>query len=211
MTRIPTWGTIAGAPICPGMVREINGFGADIVHLHLPNPGAVLAYLASRHSGTLICSYHSDIIRQRLLGKTFQPILRSVLDRADAIIVSSWNYVQSSPVLQSVKARCHVIPLGVVVKNFEPANEVEVREIQKRFGPKIVLAVGRLVYYKGFEFLIRAMEKVDARLLLIGTGPLYGALSSEIRNRRLEHRVHLLGDVDSQKLPGYYHASDLLV
>lgn len=211
VTRMPTWSTVAGAPICPGMVREIRQFGADIVHLHLPNPGAVLAYLASRHSGILICNYHSDIVRQRFLGKAFQPIMRNVLKRADAIVVSSENYVRSSQVLQPVKARCQVIPYGIVVKNFERPNEAGVRAIREQYGPRVVLAVGRLVYYKGFEFLIRAMSKVDATLLLIGTGPLHEALSSEIRNRGLESRVHLLGDVDSQTLPHYYHAADLLV
>ena len=65
VTRVPTWSTFTGAPICPGIVREIREFGADIIHLHLPNPGAVLAYLASRHSGLLICNYHSDVVRQK--------------------------------------------------------------------------------------------------------------------------------------------------
>jgi rhamnosyl/mannosyltransferase len=104
-----------------------------------------------------------------------------------------------------------VIPYGIVVKNFERPNEAGVRAIREQYGPRVVLAVGRLVYYKGFEFLIRAMSKVDATLLLIGTGPLHEALSSEIRNRGLESRVHLLGDVDSQTLLHYYHAADLLV
>ena len=47
VTRLPTWMNIAGAPICPDIVREIREFQPDIIHLHVPNPGAVLAYLAS--------------------------------------------------------------------------------------------------------------------------------------------------------------------
>jgi rhamnosyl/mannosyltransferase len=68
-----------------------------------------------------------------------------------------------------------------------------------------------MVYYKGFEYLIRAMSKVDATLLLVGTGHLHDALLSEIGKRGLEGRVHLLGDVESGRLPDFYHAADLMV
>jgi glycosyltransferase involved in cell wall biosynthesis len=211
VTRLPTWTTISGAPVCPGMVREIPESRADIVQLHLPNPAAVLAYLASGHSGTLICHYHSDIVRQKWLGRAFQPILRHILNRADAIIVSSVNYLESSTILRPVRDRCRVIPYGIVLKKFDRPDAAEVRAIRERFGPRIVIAVGRMVYYKGFEYLIRAMSKVDATLLLVGTGHLHDALLGEIEKRGLEGRVHLLGDVESGRLPDFYHAADLMV
>jgi glycosyltransferase involved in cell wall biosynthesis len=211
VTRLPTWMNLAGAPICPAMVREIRAFRPDIVHLHLPNPPAVLAYLASGHSGGLICSYHSDVVRQKFMSRVFQPILYKLLNRADAIIVSSRNYLQSSAVLRSFEERCRVIPLGISLKKLPQANEFEVRAIRKRFGPRIILAVGRLVYYKGFEYLIRAMSKVDATLVLIGSGGLQHMLSNEIRERGLEGKVHLLGDVEDEALTNYYTAADLFV
>src|SRR4051812_38067042 len=49
--RSASWANIASAPICPGMVRAIRNARADIVHLHCPNPMAVVSCLASRHSG----------------------------------------------------------------------------------------------------------------------------------------------------------------
>jgi glycosyltransferase involved in cell wall biosynthesis len=211
VTRLPTWTTIAGAPVCPKMVREIRKFRPDIVQLHLPNPGAILAYLASGHTGSLICHYHSDVVRQKWLGRAFHPILQHTMNRANAIIASSWNYVHSSPVLQSARDRCHVIPYGIVLEKFDRPNAAEVRGIRERFGPKIVIAVGRLVYYKGFDYLIKAMSKVDATLLLIGTGPLRDALSAEIQKRGLQGKFHLLGDVEAEKLPDFYHAADLMV
>ena len=211
VTRLPTWINVAGAPICPGMIREIREFQPDIVHIHLPNPGAVLAYLASGYSGLLICNYHSDVVRQKLLGRAFQPVLERVLNRADAIIVSSLNYAQSSPVLRSYQSRCRVIPYSIGHARFQQQDESQVEAIRKRFGPRIVLAVGRMVYYKGFEYLVRAMKKVDGTLLLIGTGPLHEALSTEILNLGLQAKVHLLGDVPDDQLPNYYRAAELFV
>jgi rhamnosyl/mannosyltransferase len=68
VSRVATWLTAASAPICPGMIREFWHADADIVHLHFPNPMAVLAYLASRCRARLVVTYHSDAVRQKILG-----------------------------------------------------------------------------------------------------------------------------------------------
>src|ERR1700731_3886554 len=44
VSRIPTRLSLASTPFCPGMVTKIRNSVADIVHIHLPNPAAVLAY-----------------------------------------------------------------------------------------------------------------------------------------------------------------------
>src|SRR5205807_6180911 len=46
--------TLRSAPFCPQMIRQIRASKADIVHIHLPNPGAILAYLASGRNGRLV-------------------------------------------------------------------------------------------------------------------------------------------------------------
>src|SRR5712692_8411662 len=81
--------TLASAPVCVGMTREIRSSDADIVHLHMPNPVGAMAYLASHHPGNLIVTWHNDVVRQRVLGKIFAPIEEVVLRRASAIIVTS--------------------------------------------------------------------------------------------------------------------------
>src|SRR5260370_36734300 len=83
------------APLCPGMVSKIRASDADIVHIHLPNPMAVLAYVASRRRGRLIVTYHSDTVRQKFLGAAFEPCLHAVLRRSSAIIATSPDYRRS--------------------------------------------------------------------------------------------------------------------
>src|SRR5262249_42175233 len=61
----------------------------------------------------------------------------------------------------------------------------------------------------GFEYLIRAMREIDATLLLIGTGPLRGALESLAREMRVASKVRLLGRVEN--VVPYYRVSKLLV
>ena len=207
--RASSWATVAAAPFCPGMVSAIRESRADIVHLHLPNPAAILAYLASGHKGVLICSYHSDIVRQKVLGKVFSPFLNSALSRSAAIISASPNYIESSDVLQSFRSQCHVIPYGIPTESFTDSDSPKVHAIRKQYGPNLIIAVGRLVYYKGFQYLIRAMEKVQGRLLLVGDGPLRAELEAEARACNVADKVVFLGKVDDV-IP-YYHAAELFV
>jgi rhamnosyl/mannosyltransferase len=207
VARLGTLLNFAAAPICPQMVRRVRESRADIVHIHWPNPTAVLAYLASRHRGHLVFTYHSDIIRQKLLRKPFWPVLRHALKRARAIIATSPNYVETSPILRKFSDRCRVVPFGIPLAEFNQVNAFEVSRIRREYGPRIVLGVGRLVYYKGFEFLIRAMRDVEGCLLIVGNGPLRGELEREAREAGVHERVAFLTDVADVR--PYYHAADV--
>lgn len=209
VTRVGRLFDFAAAPVCPGMVRKIREARADLVHIHLPNPTAILAYLMSGHKGRLIVTYHSDIIRQKVLGKAFEPILYRSLDRCAALIASSPNYVDTSPVLSAYRDRCRVIPLGIPVEQFQRYDAAQVSRIRERYGDRIVISVGRLIYYKGFEYLIRAMAGVRGRLLIVGEGPLRADLEREAQACGVADRVVFLGEVPD--VVPYYHAADLSV
>lgn len=209
--RAGTLLNIAAAPVCPTMVSEIRRSHSDIVHIHLPNPAAILAYLASGHRGCLVFTYHSDIIRQQVLGRGFQPVLDKALARAAAIIATSPNYVKSSPVLTAHRRLCWVIPYGIAVENFRQCDDGAIARIREGYGPRILVSVGRLIYYKGFEYLIRAMTRVDARLLIIGDGPLRASLERQARESGVTHRVVFLGEVPNEDIAPYYHAADVFV
>ena len=200
---------VAGAPVCPGMIRAIREWPADIVHIHWPNPTAVLAYLLSGRRTRLVFSYHSDVVRQRLLGKAFHPILELTLASCAAVIVSSPAYAASSPVLCRFGELCHVIPYGIPLEPYGRCDPLAVERIRTKYGPRIVLSVGRQVYYKGFEYLVSAMQRVDGRALLVGDGPLRPKLEELTRTLGLGNRVTFLGEVDD--LVPFYHAADIFV
>lgn len=111
--RVPTSMTVASTPLCPKMIGMIRSSDAQIVHIHLPNPTAVLAYLASGHRGHLVVTYHSDTVRQKILGALFEPWLNQALRRSSAIIATSPDYRRTSKVLSHYQDRCHVIPYGI--------------------------------------------------------------------------------------------------
>ena len=211
VTRAGTAFHITTVPVCPGMAGEIRRTPADLVHIHWPNPAALLAYLVSGHRGRLIVTYHSDIVQQRAWRRLFQPILSRALSRSAAIIATSAAYVETSPVLSDYRHRCHVIPYGIDVARFDCRDSDQVDRIRRRYGPRIVVSVGRLVYYKGVEYLIDAMTGVSGRLLVIGDGPLRPRLERQAIVRNIKDRVVFLGEIQNRDIVPYYHAADVFV
>ncbi|HEU0052784.1 MAG TPA: glycosyltransferase, partial [Longimicrobium sp.] len=113
-----------------------------------------------------------------------------------------------SPVLRRHAERVRVIPFGIDAAHFGAADPAEVAAIRARHGRKIVFAAGRLVYYKGFDYLVQAMPHVrDAHLLVAGGGPLRNSLSQLAERAGVSGRVTFLGSVPD--LRPYYHAADV--
>lgn len=209
LTRVASFGTLASQPICPSLPWNLAGRGDSMVHLHLPNPWAAQAYLMSGHKGKLIVTHHADTLGRRRMKKLVGPFVRQVMRRAAAIIVTSKRYLDSSEELIDFYAKCHVIPLGIDVEAFGAGPLHEVRAIHAKYGSKLIVAVGRLVPYKGFEVLLEAMKEIDATLLLIGSGPLQKQLEIAIDRLGIAGKAHLLGHVENTA--PYYKAAQMLV
>ena len=76
------------------------------------------------------------------------------------------------------------------------------------------MAVGRLVYEKGHEFLVEAMSTVTRESNhvvagICGAGPLQGELMAQIEKLGLSNKVKLLGQWD--EIPELLAASDVFV
>ena len=209
VTRVGTPINVLGAPISPGTARLVRDARAQIVHLHFPHPTAAFAFLASRVDAPLVISWHSDIVRQRIATMLIEPLMRRVLARCGALIAGSDAYLDSSPVLSANRARCHVIPYGVPVEKFAHANAAPVAELRRRHGDRIILAVGRMIYYKGFEHLVRAMAGVRGTLVIAGDGPMRARLEREAREPGIAGRVVFAGRVPDSELIELYHACDV--
>ena len=205
--RVSTLGTAFSTPICPALVSAIRSSPADIVHLHFPNPTAVLAYLASGHKGRLVITYHSDTVKQKILGRLFEPFLHAALRRSSAIIATSPNYLATSPVLDVYRDRCHVIPYGIDSSQFETCDPAAVEAIHRQYGDRLIISVGRLVYYKGFEYIIRAMAGIDAKLLIVGNGPLRDKLQGLAAELGVTNKVIFAGEIQNTRIAPYYHAA----
>jgi glycosyltransferase involved in cell wall biosynthesis len=203
--------TVASTPISLALFLWMRRLRSDITHLHFPYPWGELAHLAFGQSQRTVITYHSDIVRQKGFLRLYRPLLRQVLARADRIIATSPNYVQSSPYLSEVSERCTVIPLGIDLEPFLKPRTEEVRRLREQHESPLLLFVGLLRYYKGLDHLLRAMCDIDARLLVVGSGPMAEDWHSLVSELGLTGKVFFAGRVSDEELPAYFQACDMFV
>lgn len=185
----------------------------DVLHIHLPDPMALLAVYLTRPKSKIIIHWHSNILKQKysyLLVKYFENWL---LKRSDEILCTSPNYYLNNNVLEPYRNKTSWLAIGLDKKEIL-FNEVIFNEIKTNKSEyKKIIYVGRFVYYKGLEYLIRAMPllKSNSILYLIGSGALEDNMKDLVEQLNLSDKVIFLGEVDDKDKFAYIKASDVLV
>lgn len=183
----------------------------DIIHIHMPNPTAAIAFQFLSFKGKIVLHWHLDIVKQKLIKIGYKPFQTHILKKADAIITTSPDYLENSKDLKPYRHKCHVIPLGIndsyLFENLEFRKKLTLDYQQK----KIVFSLGRLIYYKGFEYLIDTAKYLesDTIILIGGVGPLEAKLQKRIKEMNLQGKVKLLGKVPKYELAEYYIRADV--
>jgi glycosyltransferase involved in cell wall biosynthesis len=167
--------------------------------------------LAARPRGRVVVHWHSDVVRQRLALKLYAPLQQRLLARADAVIATSEPYARASEALRAWAAKVHVIPIGISDNRGVacPDRALAIRQqVRQR---RIVFALGRMTYYKGFDVLIDAAASLpdDVAVLIGGDGELFDHFKHLIASRGLAGKVHLLGHVPDDDLASHFEACDV--
>ena len=203
---------IRSLPVSPGLPLAMRRLArqAQCVVLHHPFPLGDLGRLTGLPETTaLVVHWHSEIVRQRLLGRALQPLIQGTLRRADRIIVSSRELQQHSPSLASWAHKCEVVPFGVDAAQWVPdATEQARADHIRRSHPPFVAFLGRLVYYKGLDVLIDAVARTPGVCVaIIGDGPMRKRLARRVRNEGLGERVWLPGALPRAEVRAWFAAA----
>lgn len=208
---VSTWIKLSATMLAPKMIttlrKIVNEY--DVVHIHHPDPMACLALFLSRFKGQVVLHWHSDIIKQNFLLKLFTPLQQWLINRADKIVGTTPVYVEHSPFLKKVQHKTDYIPIGILPMQ---SNEKEIARIRKKYSSKhLIFSLGRLVEYKGYEYLIRATQYLgkNYQLIIGGKGPLEEELKMLIYKLGLTDRVTLLGFMSDEDTLSHYAAADV--
>lgn len=196
------------SPTFPFHLRaELND--ADVIHHHLPNPLSTVSQLANGTTDqSIVVTYHSDIVRQVAALDVYRPVLHRFLNRVDRILVTSDRLLSQSEVLAHHTKKCTVVPLSIDVTTVDSE---EYTKPEREVSRPVVLFVGRLTYYKGVTYLLKAMRRVDATLLVVGDGERRASLEAQVDGDDLGDHVKFLGHVSEAELAGLYRAADIFV
>jgi glycosyltransferase involved in cell wall biosynthesis len=207
-----SFGTLASTPIAPAypfaLMREARH--ADVVALHAPFPlNDIGVWLGIPKHTALVVHWHADIVGRELLSRSLAGLVRATLARADRIIVSNERLLEGSPILAPHLAKCSVVPFGVDAAFWGELDGGERADAERLAAahPRLVLGVGRLVPYKGFDVLIEALTRIDATAVIVGDGAQSSRLRRLIERRGMGHRVLLFGSVSRERLRVLLHAA----
>jgi glycosyltransferase involved in cell wall biosynthesis len=150
---------------------------ADVIHYHFPWPFLDILQLANFSRKPTVLTYHSDIVKQKFLRKLYGPLMHHTLGRVSAIVATSPNYLDSSPVLRKYlpEGKVKVIPLGISRPQHhqEPPNGSDLDYLDQ-IGVKsgrYLLFLGVLRYYKGVHSLVSAAQSIQGNVVIAGDGP----------------------------------------
>ena len=215
VTRLGRIANLFGQCINPTLVFQLlkKVKEADLIHVHSPNPLAELICLLIPKEKPVVVTYHSDVVRQKLLVPFYAPILKRFLNRVRKVFVATQNHIDHSQFLPHYKAKCEIIPFGIKDEKFECTHEIieATAKVRQDHGPYI-LFVGRLVGYKGIDVLINSAQNFDYKIVIVGQGPEENNLKKLTHKLGLEKQITFLGHVDSkEEFLGLYHGCEFLV
>ena len=225
--RINSVLSIGNAALIPKIIFELKDF--DIIHLHLPFLGAsfpVWFYSIFHPKKKLVLTYHMDLVSNGYRGVIFQLykkfIIPLLLKRANKIIVSSFDYVESSDIkkyFHSKREKFFELPFGVDTQKFFPKEKNE--DLLKKYyidnNDKVILFVGGLDKphnFKGLAILLKSIKEINnenIRLIIVGEGELKQDYQNMAEGLGIAQKVIFAGGVVDAELPDYYRLADVFV
>jgi len=176
---------------------------SDIVCIHYPFPMSELAVLLSGCKN-IVYFWHSDIVSQKKTKYLIYPIIKTCLKKSCKIFISYPDMAVNSDILHSFQNKTVLCPYVV--------DEIE-GQIEKSYNSeKYILSVGRLVPYKGFEYIIKAMQYVKGlKLIICGSGPLSISLEELITELGLQNQVSIKGNLSDEEIATLYSECEFFV
>jgi len=162
---------------------------ADVIHYHHPWPFADFLHFVTRVKKPTVLTYHSDIVRQKVLGMLYSPFMKRFLADVDRIVCTSENYFATSDVLSRFSEKVEVIPIGVNERSNPQPDEPTLQRVASRYGRDFFLFVGVLRYYKGLHILLDAIKNAPYRVIIVGSGPTEQELKKQAETLRLNNVV----------------------
>lgn len=226
---------IYGAGLTSPLNREryeiVRKFNPDVLHIHTEFSIGIFGQLCAKKLHrpmvyTLHTMYDDYLFYiaprpagQKMMKPAAHFYIRKVAQRATEVIGPSLKVVEYMR-LCGVERHINVIPNTVDLSDFLPENvdKAQVAALREQLGIRpgdvAMCFVGRLGKEKSIDVLIDHLAehfRGDERykLFIIGDGPEKDALEQQARTLGLGRQVRLLGRIDHELLPPYYHACDL--
>ncbi len=177
-----------------------------------------IAFIVSRfRKKTFVLFSEEWIIGSSLKRRLASPILNYIVKHSDACVVPGFRHKNHLIEMGASSEKIFIAPNASYTGNFE-INKEMIEKTRNSLGvgkKNIILYMGRIVEYKGLEYLLRAFKKIeekfeDSLLLIAGTG------NNELKMKRLSEELGIknvcfYGWVDEETKKEFFEMADLVV
>jgi L-malate glycosyltransferase len=172
-----------------GMVRRFN---IELIHAHFLLPPGLIGVCVGSLLGkkTAVTAHGSDIMIQAkkpVLGN----LIKFVLKKADYVMVVNQTLKEKVLELDINPDKVYITPNAVDVEKFNSQKKKLPLDVKIGHEKPLILFVGNLVFQKGVKYLLEAKKlmKTDAKLLIVGDGPLRPELEMKVQKDHISDVV----------------------
>lgn len=197
----------------------------DIINIHVPLPEVGLCTLISRNRN-IVLTYHCDLQLQhsfleKFIERVYYISLRIAIPHTKKIVVNDMDYALNSKIKNTADKIVEILPPVLSCQRKNPM------QFKKKYGigddEQVVGFLGRLVYEKGLEYLIKAvpliLEKIpNARFIIAGEGEeIAGGRKHSVKENLVnmalpfKDRVIFTGFLPENQIEEFYSACDVFV
>ena len=197
--------TIFSTPITPYFFSFLyKNKKYDLLHVHLPNPIAVLALLFCRPKGSIVLQFHALTTNYPFLDCIFFNLfVKRLCNISSKIIFNSNNIHKNHSFFDKYTNKIEYVSICIDTEYWVSRKDTEdVLSLTEKKMTKVALFVGRATHYKGLDYLIQASEHINGKIIVIGNWE-----HSEYKKKNL----YFVGKVSDLKLKAYYYLSDVVV
>ena len=220
--RIDPFLVLSSQPIAFFLKRKIknilNETTFDIINFHYPNPlmsNALLkAYSEINCKAELFVHWHGDIVGRKLLTFWYTNSTNRLLRACSHITSDTKNYALHSKLLVKFIDKVTTIP---AIPDYSILNEAHKDlKIEKYIdkladGRKIVFSFGRMVKWKGFQYLIESFKKLKQEEYILFLGG-YGKYEKTLRKMAAgQENIFFIGKVNETTKYTFLKKADLFV
>ena len=198
--------------------RVVQQCGASVLHAHWVVPGGFLASITQSKIPIVISLHGSDVFVAET-NRLARTAARYAFERASWVTACSNDLRKRAIAIGARADHTEVVPYGVDTSRFRPDLATRTR-MRQQYGiadeVPVVIAAGRLVRKKGFEYLIESLALLKARwptvtLLLAGGGDLESELRTRVGSLNIADRVLFLGSMLQGEIAALLSAADIAV
>ncbi|MGQ9454347.1 MAG: glycosyltransferase [Armatimonadota bacterium] len=215
------------SPLAPGMAKQFESLGVDVVHTQTPFILGITAARWARRLGIPLVSTNHTLYTEYAHYVPFRPMILTKLviiklmkwyySKCDLVVVPS-RMVEGILRLYGVKTPIEVAKTGIVpARDLPPGTREQMRrKLDLADCDFVLLYVGRIAREKNLGMLFRAFRMLvsrhkNARLLLVGGGPALDEMRRLAERLGVGSFVKFLGVLQRSAIDDVFAASDVFV